>query len=152
MEYYDQDERNRQRPMKWYKFIIYFQLFASALMYLFSGGSYLLELKGNGLESLLWGTKWKVLCGIMAGMSFVIMACMLYTRHCLTMYKKGAPVKYLCCLGLTLLYAMFNIWAYAFVTGQFSFDGMDLLTLLEAVVMIVLNYIYFKKREYLFVY
>lgn len=152
MESYNNVGMNQQMPMKWYKFIIYFQLFASALMYLFSGISYLGELTGNSLESVLWGTKWKVLCGVLAGAAFFIMAFMLYTRHCLTLYKKGAPSLYLCCLVLALLQAVIYVVGIFLITGRFNFDGTDLVTLLEAGMMIVLNGIYFKKRKHLFVY
>lgn len=152
MESYNNVGMNQQMPMKWYKFIIYFQLFASALMYLFSGISYLSELWNRTLESALWGTKWKVLCVVMAVIAFVIMACMLYTRHCLTMYKKKAPRKYLCCLVLALLYAVVYMIGIFLITGKNTFSAMDLLTLTETGILIVLNFVYFKKREHLFIY
>ena len=155
MDYYNNETYPQEMPMKWYKFIIYFQLFVSAMSYLFSGVTYLMGLQYGGMANLaytFWGSDLKILDMIMAILSFGTMVFMLYTRHCLTMYKQGAPKKYLFCLVLALVNAGVYLFGTYFVTGKFVLVMEDVMMLIEAGIMIALNYVYFKKREHLFVY
>lgn len=155
MEYYNNEATPQEMPMKWYKFIIYFQLFVSAMSYLFMGVTYFSFLRSKNvfnLYYLLWESKMKMLDTVMGVLSFATMAFMLYTRHCLTMYKKGAPKKYLFCLALAIINAVVYTLGIWIVTGAFSMATEDIMMLVEAGVLLALNYVYFKKREHLFVY
>ena len=140
-------------PMKWFKFVIWVQLFLSALISLssavsmFSGSLYLGA--ADRVYSIYPGLK---VIDILAGVVFLALAAFaIYIRQQLAHYKENGPKFYLILLVIaaaeTFLYAL----AATIIVGANMFSIRTVIALIFGVVMIVLNNIYFKKRAELFV-
>ena len=157
--YYEQPYQQQtvsQPGMKWFKFIIYFQLILASFSQISSG---LLALTGlsydmAGGNSATVYSMYPVLRGVdmwygvvCIGMAFAAV----YVRQSLAKFKVGAPNKYLMFLALNFAFSVAYILAANVVTGQFSLDFNAMFSSLSSVVMLVLNGIYFRKREYMFV-
>lgn len=118
--------------MKWYKFIIYFQLFAGAVLSFFEGVKYFLGLYYGdlGMAALVY-QRWdalRVLDIFMGLYNWAMIGMYLVTRQKLAKFRSNAVTWYLSILALQL------------GTGIFY-----------NILMIYLNRVYFKKREELFV-
>ena len=134
-------------PMKWYKFLIYFSLFAGAIasaigvvsslvLILTELGTYLANIPLLAVE-------------IAYAACNLIFACFaLYTRNALVKYKKNAPLCLYVCYGISGLSEVVY-GAYTYIEGSF-----DLLSVIVGVItivaMIAANYIYFTKRKDMF--
>lgn len=144
------------RGMKWFKFIIYFQLFASTVLNAMNGiqlvtGS---QYEGNaeavysyypGLRSadLLYG----VLCFLMAALC-------LYVRFRLAGFRRNGPSAYYALMFLNVAAAL----GYMILTSlALNVSFVELLSagtlgsLLGSVTLLIVNLIYFGKRKDLFV-
>ena len=144
-------------PMGWYKFLIYFALFAGAILNVISGVSMLTGTQYaqygvnaqtiyrfyNGLEGL----------DMLMGVLFVVLAVLgIVTRFQLAGYKKSGPML------LVALYGANAVVSLIYVIGFSSIVGSDLLgfssdfsSIAVSVAMAFANYKYFKKRGHLFV-
>lgn len=148
-----------ERPMKWFKFLIYFALFASAVVNFFSGISFITGTQtsnlaggyGAGFVYAIFGGL-KVLDIIVGILSFGMVALAIYVRFQLAGYKKDGP-KML--LGMYAIQLAINLIYYFGLLIILGFDGTILSsligTIIGSVIMIVLNKIYFDKRKDLFV-
>ncbi len=146
-------------PMKWFKFLIYFALFASAALSLFQGIGYVTGeiynwfdkgssdlvygILGDGLKTL------DVIFGIIL-IGIAVLA--IYTRFRLANFKKNGPflvcLLYLVNAGVSLLY---NIALAATVDGLKLETSSLITSVFVSFAMAYVNYSYFKKREAMFV-
>lgn len=153
----------RRRPMAWFKFIIYFQLFANAA--------------GNLIIAFMWITGLHY--GESAGLYYevcaplkaidmiyglICIACAvgaIVVRQKLAHYKKNAPVWYISFIVVTLILGLISSTA-VYLAVTFASEGYLEIKLAElmryAVIVIAavcfhtpLNYVYFIKRKDLFV-
>ena len=141
--------------MKWYKFIIWVQLFLSALSLVGTG---LMLLTGahygdaKGLVYLVYGGLQAV--DIIFAIVFVALAvCCIIVRMNLAKFKKGAPTQYLTLLGANIAAQLVYALALAAITQVNVFQAMDssaIVQIISSIVMIILSKIYFDKREHLF--
>lgn len=160
----------QKTPMKWYKFLIYFSLFASAFISLVSGISQIagaLSVTNNPflLEQphfAKFDNAVKYINITYGLLLFGMCALAIITRQSLAKYKRSGP---------TLLYIFYvsdfiltNLHAAAYyiaaqtvdfinpsaITEIFSLDEF-VTSFLSLAVLVSLNYIYFKKRERLFI-
>ncbi len=147
-----------QLPMGWFKFLIYFSLFAGAALNLFSainlftGMSYETEF-GNvrdlayglfeGLEALEMITA--IGCLLLAVFGIVV-------RFRLSGYKADGPkmltALYVCSLTVSLIYL---VGLFIVTDGEATMDSSMVGNLCMSVAMTISNSIYFKKRKHLFV-
>ena len=144
-------------PMKWFKFLIYFSLFAGAVLNLINGISTMLGTQYGEYSELVYSTfealrPFDLFCGIylilMAGFS-------IYARFRLAQFRKNGPTM------LTLVYIAAAVFALIQVAGSMAILPQDswgdinftsvISTLASNIFWIVINHIYFKKRAYLFV-
>ena len=139
-------------PMKWFKFLIYFSLFASAFfnavtaIQLFSGNIY-----GDLAEDV-----YRVYGGIKTFDAFYavvllgIAAIAIVARIKLAGYKADGP-KFLYILYIADLVAMivYNVGVTA-ITGENIITVQTVTSIVVSGVMIFANYIYFNKRKALF--
>lgn len=140
--------------MKWYNFLIYFSLFASAVLNAISAIMYFTGAFYGGSADLVYDAfpglqEIDVVCG----MAFVCLAVMaLVTRSALYWNKRKGP-KLLCALYIlnAVVGVLYAVVASA-VTGQMLFDGSIVITLVSSIVMLIVNNIYFKKRKDMFIY
>ena len=153
----------RRRPMAWFKFIIYFQLFANAA--------------GNLIIAFMWITGLHY--GESAGLYYevcpplkavdviyglICIACAvgaILVRQKLVHYKKSAPTWYIGFIAVSLILSLISSVA-VYVAVTFASEGYLEIKLAElmryAVIVIAgvcfhipLNYVYFIKRKDLFV-
>ena len=125
-------------PMKWHKFLIYFQLFLAALISLYNAVVCfrLVFLDVSGL--------WDAVYAVSGVISVVLAVLALYVRFRLAGFRKNGPKMYILFLGINCVFQVLNL--------LISF-GSDLNTvssaigsLLTCVLMLVLTNIYYKKR------
>lgn len=164
-------------PMKWYKFVIWVQLFLSALV---SVGSALLLLTGaqygpdsDLAYSMIGGLR--VVDIIFALAQIGIAAFAIYVRQRLAGFKKGAPELYLRFIiianVISISYNLIVVWLAVstltrFLPGANFFDALGMLlessstqaslfqlvvSVIAVIVMYFLNRTYFNKRAHLFV-
>lgn len=147
-----------EQPMKWYKFVIYVQLFLSALLQAYNAYSY-----GSGA---VWNTEstnrqmiyqlvpeinaiditYGILCGLLALLA-------IYVRQQLADRRRKAPALYLVYL---LLDPVFSILYYVLICTFAKLDFFEIVgtrfwgLLIGTAVVFWLNRIYFRKRQEFF--
>lgn len=164
-----------QHPMKWYKFVIYFQLFAGALINIGSLGLVIRdksdyeEQKKEVLEAADFGSSYydemldmfgKLdtylnICIVIAVCSALAAILAIVARQKLAHYKKEGPKLLLIYYGVNLgINIATVINCYMFIPKEVveAYDFSQVYGYIIAVIsLIVCNRIYFKKREYMFV-
>ena len=144
-------------PMKWHKFLIYFSLWANAVMSVISGAQIITGSQYGPPEAA--GQLYATVSGLKAadmvfGVLLIAMgAFFIYTRFQLAGFKAGAPNKltiaYALDLAITLGYLMV-------VSGLTKIPVGDLMnssvpsTIIASVVLIIVNRVYYNKRAHLF--
>lgn len=146
--------------MKWFKFIIYCQLFLSALSNIIYGFRIMLgahygvtSKQLNYIYNHFDGLKILDVC---IGICMVLLGVLaLITRFMLSGYKKRGPAMYIGYLIASIV--MFLVYICAFyiivisVESTVSISSDSYISLVTSIVLLVLNVIYFKKRKHLFV-
>ena len=144
--------------MGWFKFLIYFGLWAGAVLNLFNAiqlftGSHYGDKATIELVYLVFPD----LKGLDVGIGFAMVALValgLITRFRLAGYHKNAP------LLLATTYAANAIISIIYVFGAGSIVSFDIIadalrstvtSVITSIVMIIINFIYFGKRKHLFV-
>lgn len=157
---YTQQSVQPELGMKWFKFVIYFQLFLSALVNIINGfristglhygvTSRQLDYIYNHFDGL------KML-DVCIGICIVVLGVLaLITRFMLSGYKKCGPSMYIGLLIANIVIGFIYIAAFYFIVSSVSPDvsisGDTFITLETNLTLLVLNIIYFKKRKHLFV-
>ena len=146
---YTQQSVQPELGMKWFKFVIYFQLFLSALVNIINGFRISTGLH-YGVTSRL-----KML-DVCIGICIVVLGVLaLITRFMLSGYKKCGPSMYIGLLIANIVIGFIYIAAFYFIVSSVSPDvsisGDTFITLETNMTLLVLNIIYFKKRKHLFV-
>ncbi len=149
-----------QHPMKWYKFLIYFSLFAGAVlnfiaaMLYITGAVYPATSGGQATAQLVYETFGSSLktVDVLYGIVLLCLAAFgIVTRFKLSSFKKEAPVclyvVYIADVVFMLIYSI----AVTATTDVLSISASDISSITATVIMVILNYIYFKKRQDLFV-
>lgn len=148
-------------PMRWYKFLIYFALFAGAVLNTFSAFTYLAGMAyvdelGNNVTSLQYEAYPLLqLIDIVYGILLLGVAAFgIYTRFALALYKKSGPMTLFVFYGVSAGISLLREIACAILVGNIG-DPLTIasfaITVLANVILIVLNNIYFEKRSHLFV-
>ncbi|MGM9536733.1 MAG: zinc ribbon domain-containing protein [Candidatus Onthomonas sp.] len=144
-------------PMKWFKFIIYFQLFLSAITSLISGVSCLTgaNYSTTGLvtpEEVYSTFPGLRVVDLIVGVGVLVLAVLaIVVRQKLAHYRQGAPELYLTLLGADIALSVFYIVAASAVLGGPVLDASTVSELVVSAVMIGANKVYFDKRAELFV-
>ena len=140
-------------PMNWYKFLIYFALFASAVLNAISGIIYMTGGQYEGYASMVYAFygSLKTLDIIMGILCIAVAVFAILTRFSLAKFQVNGPrnlyVLYIVNFCLVLIYAI----AIGAITGINVFTASIVANLITSIVMVVVNYIYFNKRKELFV-
>ena len=148
------EENKPDMPMKWFKFLIYFSLWLSALSCLSNGLNMLTgNIYGGSAESVYYYFGGLKALDMITGMVNIAMAAFcIYTRFQLAGFKKNGPklvlVLYAANAALNLLY---TIAASAVVGGSVEMNFTSAITtVIVAAIMVAANNTYFKKRAHLF--
>lgn len=161
--------RNTLPPLKWYKFLIYFSLFAAAFISFVSGVSRIISAtigeyfyffnEGNFLKFNEIRKPIDIVYGILL---FGMCALAIITRQHLAKFKRSGPILlyvfYVLSFSIDQLHsAAYYIAAqsslltdYAVVRGLFSLSEFVISAICTGI-FLLLNYIYFNKRQNLFV-
>ena len=149
--------------MAWFKFIIYFQLFANAVVMVYNVVAGIFGLAYGDDAGFVYAVcpmlkAVDVIYGVIC-LAFAVTAVLIRQR--LAHYKKNAPVLYLGYVGVVMasgliynfavLAALGTVSASAMEAGSSNIIGTVLGTVIGAAVYFPLNYIYFKKRKELFI-
>ncbi len=128
-------------PLKWFKFIIYVQLFLSALGNLVAGIQLLTRLAYGGLWASIYTfyPALRPVDAVMGVLSLGLMVLALVVRQKLAKFRRGAPKLYLIWLGISVGVALFDLVAASLVLGQLVLTGWDVVSLLGNLVLIILN-------------
>ena len=135
-------------PMNWYKFLIYFSLFAGAIISILGvTSSVIIIIKDIGLYLANLPLFALEIAYAACNLAYAIVA--ICTRMALAGFKKKGPFMLYTCYGISavseIIYAV-----YSYMSGNGA-DVSIIITLLTAIAMIAANYIYFTKRGHLFV-
>lgn len=142
-----------QYPMKWYKFVIYVQLFLSAIVSIYNAGTFLSGWHYQGSADAVYaayaGMKaLDIAMGIIsigqAGFSIIV-------RQRLAKFRQEGPRWYLILLGVSAATTILYLFIGSGLVGMYLFDYTTVVEIVGSVVMIVLSKIYFDKRKELFV-
>ncbi len=142
--------------LKWWKFLVYFALFLSAILNLTSGILIMCGMQYGEGASLLYAVyrNMKAL-DIIYGLSMMALAGFaILTRQHLYRFKKDGPKMLLVLYGASLILTiLYPLLASVIIrrSPAYAFTGKFLLQLCLSIVMIVVNKIYFDRRASLFV-
>lgn len=160
---YNQNQWNQQtgaystyHPMKWYKFIIYFQLFAAMALNLLSAiGAFTGAQYGEDAEALYYMFENLKTVDILMGVVCILLAVGdLVARQKLSGFKRDAVRWYLGMMAASVVVSIVYIVAVCSVTGLSIVEMMAQANLRASiwgsVVMLAVNYTYFQKRRDMF--
>lgn len=145
-----------QFPMKWFKFIIYFQLFLTMVTCVFNAITFFTGLHyGSAMDAAMvyayYGMGLKVV-DIIFGLIYIGIGVFAFlVRQKLAHFKKKAPQRYIGLLISTLAANLLYMMIVSILTGMFLLDASTIGNIIGNVIMIVINWIYFQKRTSLFI-
>ncbi len=140
-------------PMRWFKVLIYFVLFATAALFIYegvnmlTGGQYDIP-AAEVYEDLPALRKLDIMY---AGVSFILAIFAIFARFSLAAYRTIGISAVNLVYALNMALAMFYIVAIVLATNGQVLDTVTLLYIPLDLCMIAVNSVYFKKREALFV-
>lgn len=146
-----------QLPMKWYKFVIFFALFASAVVNVVNGFKLLTGAVYGDSAALVYAVfgDLKGLDTIIGIGMLALAAYAIFVRFQLTGYKKAGPKLLLGLYVADVALGLVYIIGINSILPEMVAKNVDVSTLYvsvaTSVVCIIANYIYFKKRADLFV-
>lgn len=143
-------------PMKWFKFLIYFGLFAGALLNLVNGSIQRTGEQYGGYKELVYN-RFAALqaVDIIFGILLILLAIFgVYTRFQLSSYRRSGPtclnVLYIANVLISLLYLIAASALTQINIIELGGSSM-IISLVISIFMVVVNTIYFKERRQLFV-
>lgn len=146
-------EKETEYPMKWYKFAVYFQLFAFAVLNVIQGIMHLIgPVFGYGKAAAIVERypALKTVDVIMAVFAFLLAVLCLADRQLLWYYKKQGPKLYLLVMGLSSTQHFIYSALSSIVIRLPIFTQSDIGALISTIVILVLFRNYFKERAGLF--
>lgn len=146
----------QQRPMKWFKFIIYVQLFLAALGYVVTAFSYFTGSVYNSL-SISVRLAYTFYPGLQAAdyiyalFLLVLAVASIVVRMRLAGYKKGAPTMYLWLVVLSALASLLYSVLFGAIINYWDMMPTEIVADIVMAIYFALNATYFSKRSDLFV-
>ena len=154
---YNQPMQNNQPPMNWFKFIIYFQLFVGAFLNFCTGIVYLTgaiyNTQGEGAAELIY-LFYPSMSAIdkIYGLGLIALAVFaIVTRMKLAKYCKIGPTLYFIYCGVSIVLVLFYLVGVISVVGMIENISSLVGNIIGLGILLVINVVYFKKREFLFV-
>lgn len=132
-------------PMKWHKFLIYFQLFAAALISLYNA---VVCFRAVFLGLGVFGP-WNAFYAIGGVISVVLAVWAIYVRFRLAGFRKNGPKLYILFLAINCVFQVLNL-VISF-GGDITTTSSAIGSVMSSALMLVLTNIYYKKRAELFV-
>ena len=148
-------------PMAWFKFLIYFMLFANAAINIFTAVTYLTgsvylgeDMTMSDVEALYMFYPTAKMIDVIYGVLLIALAAYaIFTRFQLSGFKRRGPFLFILMYVLNLVIGLLYSISIMFTleTGLLGFISF-VPSIITSVVMIFVNIVYFRKREELFVY
>lgn len=147
---------NTQFPMKWWKFLVYFLLFIVAVVQVIGG---IRRMTGSDYGELAYAVYYAYdglkMVDIIYGLYFFgVAAWAIFTRQNLYRFKKNGPKMLLILYVIIAMGTILYLILYSSITG-FSIGELwglsDIAIVINAIVMISVNKVYFDKRASMFV-
>ncbi len=148
---------NKPLGMKWFKFIIYVQLILAFFMDLFSAYTIFAGIVYfEGLTNITAQVYSVVPALKLIDMSFAVVCVgmavfSVYVRQKLVNYRLNAGNFYLFFLAITALSSLLYNGIKFLVSGIDPFSAIFIFSLLETMILLLINFEYFKKRKHLFI-
>lgn len=142
---------NPEMPMKWHNFLIYFSLWAGAVLSIIGAISTYTQ---NSAYLYNWYEKLKTVDALYIAACVVIAVFLIYTRFQLAGLKVGAPRKLTSCYILSIMVSLGYLFGVSSATGIRLAElnsGSTIGSVIAGIVMIIVNNIYYGKRGHLFV-
>ena len=145
-----------EAPMKWYKFLIYFLLFASAVLNAITGVQMITgSMYGGSAEMVyVYFDGLQVLDVVMGLAVFGMVALAIFARFRLAGFYRNGPMLLVATYGANLVfYLIYMIGLVCILPTELvgelapTFVG----SMVGSIVMVIVNKIYFDKRKHLFV-
>lgn len=143
--------------MKWHKFLIYFSLWAGAVLNLLNAFQYFTgSIYGTGNEASMVYAYYdglKAIDMLMAMLMIVVAVFSIVTRFALAGYKSNGPKMLTGLYLVTMLTGVFYLIIASAVTGISLGDLIDsssISSLISSIAMIFINKSYYGKRAHLF--
>lgn len=151
--------QNADLPMKWYKFLIYFLLFANAISKLADGIFCIIGIDGGILsetffEGCMFTGKYRAI-DIVYGIICIIMSvAAIYVRIRLAKFKEDAPKIYITYdIISSVVYFVYNLLIMIILENAeiSSVIGEIIGTVVGESLYVYFNVLYFKKRKHMFI-
>lgn len=148
-------------PMAWFKFLIYFMLFANAAINIFTAVTYLTgsvylgeDMTMSDVEALYMFYPTAKMIDVIYGVLLIALAAYaIFTRFQLSGFKRRGPFLFILMYVLNLVIGLLYSISIMFTLEAGLLDFISLVPpIITSVVMIFVNVVYFRKREELFVY
>ena len=148
-------------PMAWFKFLIYFMLFANAAINIFTAVTYLTgsiyldeDMTMSDVEVLYMFYPTAKMIDVIYGVLLIALAAYaIFTRFQLSGFKRRGPFLFILMYVLNLVIGLLYSISIMFTLEAGLLDFISLVpSIITSVVMIFVNVVYFRKREELFVY
>ena len=145
--------------MKWFKFLIYFSLWAGAVVSLSSGilsvTGLTYSVYGNGTTASFvyscYGPGLKVLDVIYGILNIAIAVFFIYTRFRLAQFRKDGPLCLYIIYGAEIVVSVVYLIGVSLITGVNAISSDTVSSIVTGIIMIIINRIYFRKRSHMFV-
>ena len=142
-----------QRGMKWFKFIIYFQLWASMLVYLVTAGKYFTGAYYEGSAEMVYDffPALQPLDIVMGVFCLALAVYAVVVQRALAKFRAKGPMMYylmyIVNTAATVLYLLIG----SIIIGQSAFTAEVAGSIIGSLVMLFVNIPYFNNRKHLFV-
>ena len=155
-EYDIQPQQTPKKPMKWHNFLIYFSLWAGAVLSVVSSITYFTGAHYQGSASLVYSFYSGLrLIDLLMGLACVGLAVFgILTRFALAGYKAKGPRMLMICYAANAAASVLYLLLVSAVTGMALSEVLDSSTigsLVGSIAMIFINNNYYSKRAELFV-
>ena len=153
---YQQNIKQANNPgigMGWFKFIIYFQLFANAFINIINGISYLNGWVYLGKSELVY-TFYPTLkiFDVCFGIIYLLIAgYAIFTRMMLAKYKKAGPLNLYICMGVNILMIIICYAVASSYMGTENMANTATSSMIPSIALLIWDVTYFNKRKHLFV-
>ena len=153
---YSAYEQQPQLPMKWHKFLIYFSLWAGALLSLVNAANYFTGAiyEGNAAYVYSYFGGLSMLDKAVAFAEIGLCAFTIITRFALAGFKQGAPGKlitlYILNLAVSLLYVLLSSMLTGIPFGE-MLDSSTISSFAVSIALLFYNKSYYEARTELFV-
>ena len=141
---------NMDMPMKWHNFLIYFALWAGAVLNIV--GAFSTYAQNNALLYDIYGKLRSVDIMYIAA-SVILAVFIIYTRFQLAGLKATAPGKLTWCYILSIIVTLGYLLGVSAATGIRLAElniGSTIASVISSIVMMIVNNIYYGKREHMF--